>query len=405
MLEKKISLARKGFVWTLIFIVILITPEFEQDNVSAEPSFTIQQIEDPARDWVNMDTREYDSVRGERSTDILAVTYYADEDFLNATLWLYFPFKVRPNYSEVNYGMLIDADFDNRTGFDGIDYQFEIKWNNNSGAWNNILEAWSPSGDQRTIDSKINNTDFYEDGGNYVIISLNLDHIGSPSSYKVVFYAEAVKDGIKFADVARWVALPPPKLVISTSPTSIELRKGEEKTIEVKVNSTEGYEPTVNLSAISTVKNMNFEFPHNDTLRIPTYGLATTPLTITAPHDARAGPYTVFISAISSFPQEELLEVESANNENSTNSPNSDKEYERYTTSENILTQSSIIVTILEPLTLIDEVGNFWNKVGSPISFIYGILAGISPWIYARLRKRVNNHKQKNKDDEPNNRA
>ena len=105
--------------------------------------------------------------------------------------------------------------------------------------------------------------------------------------------------------------------------------------------------------------------------------------------DASVGPYTLFIFANSSFPAEELVEVESVGYENST----------IYSTlpTEIILTQSSVALTIQEPLTWVDKISDFWTKVGSPISFIYGILAGISPWFYGRMRARVKNNDKKKK--------
>jgi hypothetical protein len=123
-------------------------------------------------------------------------------------------------------------------------------------------------------------------------------------------------------------------------------------------------------------------------LNIPTLGEATVPLTIKASDDASVGPYTLFISANSTFPSEQLIEVGSQNEANSSIYSTLPPEY--------VVTQSSVLVTIQEPLAWVDEVSNFWNKVGNPISFIYGILAGISPWIYTRLRSRIKNDKQKN---------
>jgi hypothetical protein len=387
-LEKDIQLSRNRFVLPLIIMVFALAAQDKQENVSAESSFTIQEIEDPPIDWINLLTKQYDSSLEERSTDILAVNYYTDRNFLNATVWLYYPFQVKPNYTMVNYGMLIDSDFDNRTGFDGIDHKFEIRGNNNSGIWNSTLEGWSPNGDDRIIDFKNNYSGFFENDKHYVTLSLNLDHIGSPSKYKVIFYAEVERDGVSFTDFTRWVAIPPLHVVITTSPDSIELHKGEEKTIEVKVNSSQGYEPTVKIDAKSRANNIEFAFPQNDTLSIPTFGAATTPLTIRASDDASVGPYTLYISANSTFPSEQLIDVGSENDENSTIYSTLPPEY--------VVTQSNILVTIQEPLGWVDEVSNFWNKVGNPISFVYGILAGISPWIYTRLRKQIKNDKQKN---------
>jgi hypothetical protein len=393
-LDKLKQISRNPFVLPLILIVIVSIAQDREKNVSGESAFTIQEIKDPGRDWINMDTKQFDSTQGERSTDILAVNYYTTRDFLNATLWLYFPFEVKPNHTKVTYGILIDADFNRRTGFDGIDYQHEIRWDNDSGTWTRTLEAWSPNGAQRTIDLKNNHTGFFEHEKEHVTLSLNLNEIGYPSKFKVIFYAEVERGGVSFADFTRWVAIPPLQMDITTSPASIELRKGEEKTIEVMLNSSQGYEPSVKIDAKSTVKSMNFEFPQNDTLRIPTYGLATTPLTITVSHDAPARPYTVVISANSTFPPEEIIEVESDNDKNSTIYSTLPPEY--------VVSRSGILVTVLEPLTWVDQVSNFWNKVGDPISFIYGILAGISPWIYTRLRKRINNDKQKNETESDN---
>jgi hypothetical protein len=80
------------------------------------------------------------------------------------------------------------------------------------------------------------------------------------------------------------------------------------------VNTTQGYEPAVNLAAESQSKKIIFDFTHNDTvdisrykIRIPSHGTATIPLTITALEDAFAGPHTIFISANSSFPPEKFI--------------------------------------------------------------------------------------------------
>jgi hypothetical protein len=51
--------------------------------------------------------------------------------------------------------------------------------------------------------------------------------------------------------------------------------------------------------------------------------------------------------------------------------------------------QYSLLVTVREPLTLIDHIGNLWDKVGWPISFVTGIIIGhVGPWIYIKIRER-----------------
>jgi hypothetical protein len=83
------------------------------------------EIRDPVFDWINMKNgqRVTTSSNVERSTDILSVDYNNNDKFLNSTLWLFFPVKGKPlKFEHIDYGMLIDADFDKSTGFDGIDY-------------------------------------------------------------------------------------------------------------------------------------------------------------------------------------------------------------------------------------------------------------------------------------------
>ena len=284
------------------------------------PPFPNQESIDPKLDWINMKTREFTN-DGDRSTDIESIDYYSDGKTLNATLWLYFPFNPTPSpsYENVNYGMFINSDFNDDTGFGGIDYKVEISWNNQGKNWTKVVEKWSRFGEVLILDNRtIPYADFAAEGtgGHYVLLSADLDTMLSPEKYKVVFYGEIKKkdDGIFRTDFTRMVAIPPLELSISTSPNSVELRKGETKTIEVKVSTAQGYEPTVNLNASSQSNDIILGLTQNDTspiptseLRIPSYGVATIPLTITSTDGAVVGPKTLFIFANSSFPPEELI--------------------------------------------------------------------------------------------------
>jgi hypothetical protein len=367
---------------TLNFVLLIILLNHCIHDVFAEsPSFPRQQIIDDRNDWVNVETRNF-TKSGDRSTDILAVDYSSNGKFLNATIWLFFPFKEKPMLEDVSYGMLIDSDFNDKTGFDGIDYKLEISWNNKTQNWIKTLEAWSPYGEARVLNNQtIPYTLFSEKGSSYILLSCDLNDILYPEKYKVLFYGEIKKEdnGPSVTDFTRWVAIPPLELDVSTSPSSVELRKGEEKTIEVKVNSTHGYEPIVNLSTQIQSNDIRLDFEQNGTLRIPSYGVANVPLTITSSDDARLGPSTLFIFANSTFPPEELIKANASNI--SSFLPPSVKP-------ENMITQSSLLVTIQEQLTLPDRIKEFWSKVGDPLTFFYGILAGISPWIYTKIKER-----------------
>lgn len=325
---------------------------------------------------------------GERSTDILSVTYFSDGKTLNATLWLFLPFKEQPTkYELVNYGMLIDTDFSKKTGFDGIDYQLEISWNNKTKTWTKTLESWSSNGNQRTLDKIYNYTGFFENEKSYVLLSLDLSSILYPNKYKVTFYTDVNKDKENLTylitDSTRWVAIPPLELAMKTLPSSLELRPGESRTVELRLNSTKGFEPTVFLSTKSNFGNIVSDIEFKE-LQIPSSGIATTAIKITASEKAVVRPYTLSIMANSTFPPEELIDVRSESVVDNPSLPPSE--------SENIISESTMMVTVQEPLTTIDKFNDFWNKLGSPITFFYGVLAGILPWILAKIKERFNKH-------------
>lgn len=375
--------------WVLFNIVyfefIPVYGTMDGNMLEGSPSFSIEEIIDPDLDWINMTSRNQ-TKEGDRSTDIEAVDYYSDGRTLNAILWLYHPFQTNQSYlnEETDYGMFIDADFDEATGFGGIEYKYEIGWDNKSKQWTKILEKWSHFGDPIVLENQsIQYTNYSKKDAHYVVLSLDLGSILSPSKYKVVFYGDTRRGGHSVADFTRLIAMPPLELTVSTSPKFLELIKGEPKTIEVRVNTSQGYEPIVNLNAKSQSEGIILDFTQNDTLivpsytfRIPSYGIATIPLTIRTTENANIGPNSIFIFANSSFPPEEFIEM-------STNFlPESAK------LSENIFTQASLLIALKAPLTILDHVGNFWDKVGAPISFVVGIIIGhIAPWVFNKTRE------------------
>ena len=118
-----------------------------------------------------------------------------------------------------------------------------------------------------------------------------------------------------------------------------------------------------------------------DKSRIPSYGLATTPLTITASGDATVSPRTSYIFANFTFPSEEFFI-------NPIGSPEGTK-----IDSENIIIPYSLAITVKEPVTALDQVSEFWAKVGDLINFVYliggGQQHGYSPRISRRKRAKM----------------
>jgi len=367
--------------------------EFDDSSI-----FDDQEIIDPKLDWISLTNNSY-SYSGAYYTDISSSDYYSDGKTLNVLLWInnpvpFFKPEILAKKEEIHYGMYIDSDFNDLTGYGGVDYNYELGWNNKSKEWTIVLNKWSHEGYQIVLDNKtVSYNNFSKKDAKYIQMSLELSKILSPKKYKVTFYAEVKRKGIIITDFTRTVAIPPLEINVTSTSNSIELRKGDQKTIEIQIRSTQGYEPTVNIDTKSQTNFIKSSFGHNYqlsnrsdyTLRIPSYGIATIPLTITSLDDAPTGQQTLFIFVNSSFPSEQFLKPKSYQkliNNDATLVPSSVE-------SENIFTQSSLIVTLQDPLTLIDKINDIWNKIGGALSFIMGILIGqILPWLKKWLKEK-----------------
>ena len=368
---------------SMLVVIILPGKIYLLDNAFAlSPYFSKQEIIDSSLDWVSMKTKQYITIKEGQPyyfTDILSVDYYSDGKTLNAILWTFLPFQERPlKYNKVDYGMLIDSDFDKKTGFQGIDYKLEISWDNQTKEWTKKLVQWSVHGNQRILNITKNYSGFSENGKNYVFLSLDLGSILYPAKYKVTFYSDTQKDGNSdvISDFTRWIAIPPPELHISTSPAIISLTPGEEKTIEVKVNSTEGYTPAVNLSAKApSGGSIKFDFKKGfDKLVVPSYGMVTTDMIISAPQNASIAPYTLTIFANSSFPPEQLLKVRKPDITTSVSSLDLPPFVQE---SQNLFNSSTMAITIHPSLTWQQQISEAWSGFGSAINGFVGLVAAL----------------------------
>lgn len=349
------------------------------NSYATSPSFLEQEIGDNTSDWIDMNTNQIQKKIREKYTDIISVDYFSDGKTLNATLWLLFPFKESPPMKEVDYGMFIDSDFDSKTGYGGMDYKVELQWKNESKLWDKVVETWSRNGKDRTIAIYPNMTNFFEKGKYYVTISIDLQKILYPQKYKVLFYSDFRRDdGVLISDFTRWVAIPPLELDISTIPKSIELYQGISDNIQVQINSTEGYAPKINLTLENKPRETFFEYDTKEII-LPSYGMATIPIKITATKDAIFGPHTFYVTVKSNFPPDEIIKIQGIHS----------------VPPENIIKRSAVLLTIKPEPDFFDKIQMSWGKIGDFAQFIYGIIAGLSPFIYQQIRK-FTNHKLTN---------
>jgi hypothetical protein len=294
-------------------------------------------------------------------------------------MWLDAFHPTPPSDRRVNYGMYIDSDFNNKTGVAGIDYKVEIQWDpTKSKSWTRVFEQWSTTGGNKTIDQKTNYTSFYQKGGSFVNLYADLKDMIYPQKYRVLFYAEEIK--LKrlswIMDSPKWINIPPPKFTITASPNIINVKAGEQKTIEIQVKSPSGFQPLVhfNTSNSQIPSYIRFNFTYNN-LQIPSIGEAATPLTVSVPSDAKRYPYTVILSANFSFPSQEF------------NTPASALRKIIIPT-ENVSMPSTIALNIQDPTSTIDTINDFWSKTGGFINFVYLAVVAAASWIFTTYIKK-----------------
>lgn len=351
---------------------------------ASSPSFSLHEISDDSADWLDF-WRGKPSSEGPHYIDIQSVNYFSDGNFFNATIWfpkdiLGVPFKTPTNDTTIAYGMFFDADFSNSTGVEGIDYKVEVRWDNVTESWVREVEEWASNTNSRVLSIDPNYTDVSPEEG-YASIYSDMSTLTFPAKYKVIFYAEEIKGKSWIVDHTDWIYIPPPEFSISTLPESVELRAGENRTIEVSVESAEGFEPAVFLYTLDQPLGIDLDIKY-DRLQIPSFRVASTPVTISSFQNASPRPYTVHIFANFTFPNEAFvipaLQVKS----------------------QNIDEQKSLMIRIDNPITLTDQISDFWQKLGSPINFVYVVAAGLAPFVYVLIKRRlgkksINNNKVK----------
>jgi hypothetical protein len=113
---------------------------------------------------------------------------------------------------------------------------------------------------------------------------------------------------------------------------------------------------------------------------MPSYEFASIPVTIKTSRDTEIAPHSASIYANSTFPFE-FIRV------NKTSSAGTERSLE--IKGEDKITQSSLMIDVEAPLSLTDQISEFWNKLGKPLSFLCGVVAGLSLTIYNLIKKKL----------------
>jgi len=383
------------------------------ENALAEsPSFTRQGIIDPLRDAIRLNSctptppvklTNY-LYRPDSSTDIDSVNYFSNGKSLNATIWLHGPIEDPPNFSyrkssnetilkvcnamanelpelatsSLVYGMLIDADSNNATGKGGADYQVELQWDDIHKKWFKIFGEYSPLGQQKILNitnfSQMGNSITNPDHPNYIILSADLNSMGSPNNYRVAFYSGIVYDfTTQYWDFSNWVDVPPPKFYMSTSPSPIILTKGKTHSITAELKTTGDFVPKVKDFIPSSNSILDVKFNPYSSKKL--YD-SPQPFEITIPADAPDGQYAIPIRANiqveSLFPTAFIVGNYPFN----------------LTSVGRITGLANLTINVREPPSFQEQFKNFWDTYGQPISIIAGGFAGgVASLFFDRLKK------------------
>jgi hypothetical protein len=312
----------------LAFIATTIIIPIYHKAFSASPAFNRQEITDDLHDDIHLNRMGQSQTKDDyigkldESTDIQKITYFSNGTVLTATLWLASGFKENPSANGSNvaviYGILIDADSNQETGKEGVDYQIEIQWTNETQTWNKGIIEYSSPVHNRTFDIQGNYTGFYKNDAKYVLLSVKLDEILSPNPYKAMFYAGYIYNNSDTKiDLSTWVDISPPVYSISTLPDPVIVRQGEQKIIGAQLKSTTGFLPDViEFMPVENYSSIELELIR-DNLNNSSSGIEPAPFKIEVPKNAQVGQYIIpiraNISTGSTFPYYKFVEISNVN--------------------------------------------------------------------------------------------
>ena len=348
---------------TYFFIIVLLFLQFYSYNINASPhTFGHNAIQDEIfDDLINMTCMQsptFDScvgsVSGNASINIRSIDYFSDAETLNATIWLLSPIQNNVDLNDtISYGMFIDADSNTKSGWQGVDYQLEVSWNN--GTWNKILYQFSSSGSDREIINEVyDKIKFFDYDKNYILLSINLDNIGFPEKYKIMLYTEYfTRNKSNWSmDFSNWINIPPKEFSILTTPDPVTLRVGDEKIIGIQVLSNTGSTPEkIDLEIDKDrINNIYVDLvSENFTTNFQKQYSQISNLKIKIPQNFMVGVYEIPINLkIKEFST--VPELLSKNG---------------YLNTGEIYQELPISITVLEEMTLIEKNSGYQREIGS----------------------------------------
>ncbi len=256
------------------------------------------------------------------------------------------------------------------------------------------------TGGFRLVGSKINFTQSHAEssvGPGYVNLNLDLSSIDSPSKYNLLFYTAESVNSNEVRQFTSWVSIPPPSLQITTSPSDIIIRQGEDQLIPARIKSTSGFSnDVINMTLddfnSGTSKNNNYNTAsgfnssemHVDVQRnqpplfkiaVPKQtplGIYTIPLLVTIREPSIATttkPISITTRGGAVHPEFELSK--------------------KYPTIGYLTKSINMTVTVISPKSISDQFRDFWTVYGQFIGIFAGTFVGaFAKLMFDRLKKK-----------------
>jgi hypothetical protein len=407
--------SKNFLLFMILAIALFLSNGIPRGVFALSPSFARQEITDDSNGWtivkaypgvlfsVKTPYGDRDAEYGQNETncriaqkrdsdqgrfhppDISAVTYISSGKTLNVTLWLSSPFTEIPSNASdwltlprskdvpwyiIRYGMTITVPSVYDT--EGTDYRLDYRLDILNNTWTRTVEEVSPQGDFKVLQSNHNYSVFHLKAQKYINLFLDLAALNYPDEYVLLFYAfDYFIEGYRIcpmADITSRVHIPPPEFGISSSPSSVELRPGEHKSIELNLKSNANIKSRVLFSGSQTDElkdKIKFNFTTNN-ISVPLNGIVTSKLDIKASENVEADSYTLPISANISVITEDKPRRGGTTGEILYNP-----------TDQVLFETSNLTVTVLPSLTLLDYINNILNSWGAPVKELIGLITAI----------------------------
>jgi hypothetical protein len=395
------------FTLVVVFLVTIDQASLSYGTRAVLPSFSRQEITDEVNDWFVPDTSPVTNISKcvdidtnlnktkFPAPDIKAVSYFSNGESFKAAVWLSDIFSKTPqptnssliklnNSSYYFHGVRYSMSVVSEGVYDqGLDYIISIGWlKDKYNNWTETIFEQSPSPPgNRILVERPNFKGFYIESGNYVLLSFDLKDINYPRQYRVLFSINAFFDrnnvNCQIADATNWVPVPPPEFQISTAPSSMTLRPGEERDISIYLNSSTSSRAVASLST-DPIEGIEIQFTP-DEISLPANGVTTSNMHVKVSQDLNSRPYTLPIFAEISLP---------------TTLRSSGGSLYRNTVAETIDESSYLTLAVLPPLTLEQHLGNFVNSWITPLGALWTFLVAVAA-VIAPLLVRMYNRRKK----------